>query len=318
MLQAVLWSLIGALIYAGLTMVISFIFCKKDEVKIRKKLLIIWGIVCFCTDFITMTLLLYSICTEQTIFAVAKLMWIPLLINFFILLTALCIAAFNEGYNYYNDSDDTCYQNGSCASTAILLGCSIIFTVISLVVEPVQNMVYVHDMKNVDITYAVSSDEVLAKVTLNIDNSVYGKDKYGVDDPEMIQVGEKSVAVYHIYSTAFNATDYIPGYAIQEKGKLPQIVSKRIYYDTSYAFGRDALRTVRRKYPTVVITGHKFDIDDEWNPYEVFAYREKRYSTDGKDYGLIILNLMDGTCEKYPVSENNIPTWVDFKTTYPR
>lgn len=60
----------------------------------------------------------------------------------------------------------------------------------------------------------------------------------------------------------------------------------------------------------------KFDIDNEYNPYEVFAYREKIFSSNGKDYGIVTLNLMDGTVNKY--TENKIPSWVDFKTTYPR
>ena len=174
-------------------------------------------------------------------------------------------------------------------------------------------------MSNTDVSYAVSSDEILAKVELKINNSDW-RDKYDVDSPEMRQVKGENIAVYHIKDklaqSAGSSTEYIPGFAIQKENELPQIVSKRIYFDTSYINKRDALRTVRRKYQTVVIGAHKFDIDDDYNPYEIFEYRENLFSTNGKDYGIIVLNLMDGTSEKYQVEE--IPDWVDFKTTYPR
>ncbi len=111
---------------------------------------------------------------------------------------------------------------------------------------------------------------------------------------------------------------YIPGYFIQEEGELPKLVQNRIYYVTSYVNGRDVLRTIRRKYPTVILGDHKFDIDDNWNPYEVYVYRESMYASNGEDYGLIILNLKDGTSQKYPISEGKIPSWVDFETNYPR
>ena len=136
----------------------------------------------------------------------------------------------------------------------------------------------------------------------------------------MRQVNGKNITVYKVENKVgnLNDTEYIPGYFIQEEGEIPKLISKRIYYDTSYVNKKDALRTIRRKYPTVILGDHKFDIDDNWNPYEVFVYRESMYSSNGEDYGLIILNLKDGTSEKYPVHEGKIPSWVDFETNYPR
>ena len=177
-------------------------------------------------------------------------------------------------------------------------------------------MIYAHDMSNVDVSYAVASDEVLAKMELKIDNN--WKDKYDIGTPEMRNVNGKNLAVYHIknLNDGIDAEEYIPGFAVQEENQIPQIITKRIYFDTSYMNKKDALRTVRRNYPTIVLGEHKFDIDDEYNPYEVFAYRAKIFSSNGKDYGIVTLNLMDGTVNKY--TENKIPSWVDFKTTYPR
>lgn len=95
-------------------------------------------------------------------------------------------------------------------------------------------------------------------------------------------------------------------------------ITKRIYFDPSYLNKKDALRTVRRAYPTVYIGGSKFDVDDDYNPYFVYEYRENFFYSNGDDYGLIILNMQDGTINKYTASFGDIPDWIDFETTYPR
>ena len=163
--------------------------------------------------------------------------------------------------------------------------------------------------------YAITSDEVLAKLELTIDNSNNFEKKYFVDSPEMRKVNGEDIAVYRIKNNS-EQNEYIPGYFIQRSGKLPEIVNKRIYFDTSVFDKRDSLTTIRRKYPTVIIGDHKFDLDDDYNPYEIFEYREHLFSSNGKDYGIIVLNLMDGTSEKYTVDK--IPAWIDFTTTYSR
>lgn len=183
---------------------------------------------------------------------------------------------------------------------------------------PQQNLVYIHDMENVDIAYTISSDEILAKMELKVDNSIYLREKYEIDTPEMRKVAGKDVAVYQIHDkTGVNGTEYIPGYAIKVADKLPEFVSKRMYFDTSYVYGRDALRRIRKEYPTLIIGSHKFDIDDDWNPYEIYEYREKFYTSNGEDdYGIITIDLRDGTCQRYKANE--VPDWVDFKTTEPK
>lgn len=301
MLNGLILSFIGAVIFTILTSGIGLVIHRSDYMDFDER--VKYWIASFIIDFVYMMLFLYCSCLEFTIFVVLRWMWPILIVDILIL---LCCG---------NDE----YELKSTFILAIVSG----IICLSVNLAPVQNLIFAHDMKNVDISYAVTSDEILANIDLRIDNSVYDRDKFSVESPNMHLVNGKYLAVYHIVAkqaskgNSSNAT-YIPGYAIQEKGKLPEIVPCRIYYDTSFVNSRDALRTIRRKYNTEVIGNYKFDIDDEGNPYEIFEYRENLYFSNGNDYGLIILNLNDGTSEKYPVSENQIPEWVDFETTYPR
>lgn len=304
MLGALILSFIGALVFAILPLVGSIIINKVRDKAINYS--IGWTLFSFIINFAGLLTYLYVNCIEQTPLTAIRWMWPALLVEAFIGIF------FVDMYSDYPEQ---------FVITCVLALISAIIC-FSTLFGPVQNMVYTHDMEKVDITYAVKSDEILAKVELSIDNASYEWDRYSVESPEMRQVNGEFIAVYHIIDNKADCgggnTEYIPGYGIQEKGELPKIISKRIYFDTSYVGKKDALRTIRRKYPTIVIGDHKFDIDDEWNPYEIFEYREKKYSTTGEDYGLIILNLMNGTCEKYPVAEGKIPSWVDYTTTYPR
>ena len=301
MLKILGLSFVGALICTIVTGGVGAI-ARRDWDDIFERLG--FTIVSFAIEFIGMGVFLYFSCKPLTLITVLMWMWPALIVN--LIISALIFCDSSEIYDY------ACY-----IILAVLSGIVCLASTFGIV----QNLIYIHDMSNTDVTYAVTSDEILAKVELTIDNSNW-RERYTVDSPEMRNVKGEDIAVYHIRDakaeTTQPNTEYIPGYAIQRKGELPLIINKRIYFDTSYSNKRDALRTVRRKYPTVIIGTHKFDIDDDWNPYEVYEYRENIFSTDGKDYGLIILNLMDGTSEKYPVAENQIPSWVDFTTTYPR
>lgn len=300
MLGVIFWSFIGALICMVIIVGIGFVKNRKnmDESKINTR--INWAIAIFIFEFFALLIIFYVSCSPQTLVTVIKWTWVPLIF----------IWVFNIAFSRKEECDT------EWIVTLIIAIISGTVCIVSLFV-PVQNLIYVRDMEDVDVTYAVSSDEVLAKVELKIDNSKFAEN-YAIESPEMRHVEGKDIALYHIKAKSGNTTEYIPGYAIQEENELPKIISKRIYFDTSYENKRDALRTVRRKYPTVILGDHKFDIDDNWNPYEIYEYRENLFYTNGKDYGIIILNLMDGTCEKYPAAENKIPAWVDFETTYPR
>lgn len=298
MLKILLLSFIGALICTGV-FIVCIVLSYRSWEEICKR--ISFFIFTFLLEFLWMSTFLYATCKPQTIFTVIMWMWPALIVSLIV----------------------ECIMDMTVADVKILIALTVIsvLSCVSTAFGPVQNLIYKQDMQNVDITYAVSSDEILAKVELTIDNSDF-RERYKIDSPEMRHVNGEDIAVYHISDAQAEgldgSTEYIPGYAIQKENELPQIVNKRIYFDTSYINSKDALRTIRRKYPTVIIGDHKFDIDDDGNPYEVYEYRENYFSTDGKDYGLIILNLMDGTCEKYSAAENEIPSWVDFETTYPR
>lgn len=301
MLGAILWSFVGALICTVMIVGIGFVRNRKDMGESEINTRINWAIAISIFEFFVLLIIFYFCCSPQNIVTVIRWTWIPLIIV-------------DVGYIMFDKKECTDTEANVTAIAAIISG----IVCISSLFAPVQNLIYVRDMEDVDVTYAVSSDELLAKVELKIDNSKFAEN-YNIASPEMRHVDGKNIAVYHIMNnTSDNETEYIPGYAIQEENELPKIISKRIYFDTSYGNKRDALRTVRRKYPTFIIGDHKFDIDDNWNPYEIYEYREHLFYTNGKDYGIIILNLMDGTCQKYPAAENKIPSWVDFETTYPR
>lgn len=240
----------------------------------------------------------YISCLEQTPLGIMRWLWPALIIPFMIVL----LSELEIEY----------------IISVLGLGVISLLFWVSGFFAPQQNLVYIHDMENVDIAYTISSDEILARMELKVDNSIYFRDKYEIDTPEMRRIAGKDVAVYPIRNKGGeNTTEYIPGYAIKEADKLPEFVSKRIYFDTSYVLGRDALRRIRKEYPTLIIGSHKFDIDDDWNPYEIYEYREKFYTSNGEDdYGIITIDLRDGTCQKYKAGE--VPDWVDFKTTQPK
>ena len=297
MLKILGLSIIGAIVCTGITGIVGAIV-RRNWYDINERLgFNLWS---FIIEFGWMSGFLYYSCKPLTLITSLMWMWPALLAN--IVISLFCDSSKKTDFVIH----------------FTLMAISVIACMASLF-GPVQNLIYVHDMSNTDVSYAVSSDEILAKVELKITDIAW-RDKYTVDSPEMRQVKGEDIAVYHIKDNneekGCGSTEYIPGFAVQKKDELPKIVSKRIYFDTSYINKRDALRTVRRKYQTVIIGAHKFDIDDDYNPYEIFEYRDDLFSTNGKDYGIIVLNLMDGTSEKYPVDE--IPSWVDFTTTYPR
>lgn len=273
------------------------------------------GITLFMLDFMWMAVFLYVSCSAQTFLTMAIWIWPALILHFIV--RGVQDAKNIEGY-----------------TIIILFAISLIMLIVSSIIKPVQNLIYVHDDKNIDVTYTISSDEILARLNVNIMDGTKLSQHYSVDSPEMRKIGGKDVAIYHIRDKNDGDTEYIPGYIIMEKNEKPKIISKRLYYDPSYYNGKDALRTVRREYPDIYIGEAKFDVDDEYNMYRVYEYREnflytdkekdgvsankkeKDISTEKKGYGLITINLHDGEVQKYP--EGEILDWIDFKTTEPR
>lgn len=274
---------------------------KNDKPYVKNR--IITGIVFFILDFFWMVILLYTSCKTETLLTMVMWSWPALLINLIFVLL------------FQN------YDEIEMVGLAILPVISGMLCIVSLF-GPVQKLIYVHDMENVEVAYTVSSDEILAKIDLSILNGAnYNtRDKYTIDEAEMRKIDGKDMTVYHIGNkdNTGNYSEYIPGFAVMEKGEMPKVISKRMYFDYSYINSKDALRTVRRKYPNIYIQDSKFDIDDKYIPYQIYAYRENLLYSNGKDYGVIILNLQDGTSERYQIGNEEFPDWLDFKTTYPR
>lgn len=289
--------------------IISIIVGKKSEDNDHVKKAIIIGSIMFFIEFLYMALVLYASCIAYTVLSVLTWSWPAYILHIIIVRIA-----------FYD-----CYLHPIEVITQIVLPVLSLIMLFILIFQPAQNLLYVHDMKNVDIAYSISSDEILAKVDISIQNGgkneYRGGDKYAITEGEMRHVSGKDLAVYRIYDngSAEDHSDYIPGYIIKESDKNPEIISKRIYYDPSYLNNRDALRTVRRAYPTTCIIGEpKFDINDQWDPYLVYQYRENfLFCSDNESYGVILLNMQNGNVEKY-AGNSALPSWVDFKTTAPR
>ncbi len=296
MLGVIGLSFVGALLFALLPTGIGFLISIIKKVRFKRD--VRYEIISFVVNFLCMVLILYVSCEPQTFIIVISWMWVPLLVLSLV-------------FDLFDDNFEKHYIKSTfiLAIITVLLFFSRFFIL-------TQNMIFVYDISEINMPYsAISIDEIkhnniVAKLCED-ENSAYR-----IGDPNIRKVNGDFVYIYRIGNNSFQ--NYIPGYVVYEMDEEPRFISKRINFDTSFFNSRDALRTVRREYPTVIIGEHKFDIDDDWNPYEVFVYRENLFYSNGKDYGLILLNLSDGTCEKYPVSENKIPEWVDFTSFEPK
>ena len=267
------------------------------------------GIVLFTVDFIGIAVFLYVSCYAQTFWTLTMWMWIPLVIN-------LVVRGFQKNLYEYE------------GKTIILLGgISLIALLMSFILKPAQNFIYIHE-EELNVTYNISADEILARLDLNIMESSEFNKHFAVVSPEMRKIGGKDTAIYHIINkNTTNTTEYIPGYIVMEKNGTPKFISKRLYYDSSYKNGKNSLRKVRREFPNVYIGKAKLDVDDEYNIYMLYEYREKFFyteikkdkvstneeTTENKTYGVIALNLNNGDVIKYP--EDEMQDWMDFKTT---
>lgn len=294
MLKILLLSFCGAFVCTLIAVVLPGV-----GVRNRKdwKLRIMYASFTFLLEFVWMILVLYTRCYPQTAWSVIMWMFIPLIISALV--------------GWYFNARMEMNLNMTLATISILF-------CLSKLVAPVQEIIYVHDMENVTIPYTISSEELLAKTELKMANNDK-EPSYYFSDPTMRKVDGKEIGVYKINARAM-ATEYIPGYVIQEDitdNKFNHI-NKRIYFDRTYFGKKDALRTIRRAYPTIILGEHQFDVDDDWNPYEVYVYRESFYTSNGKDYGVVVLNLKDGSVEKYPAVDKKTPKWLDFESTEPR
>lgn len=111
-----------------------------------------------------------------------------------------------------------------------------------------------------------------------------------------------------------NKSHGVPGYVkVNPVNSEAEYVAldKGMKYIPSAYFNYNLQRHVQFAYPTKIISGYHFEIDDEGNPFYICPTMKPRVGLfGGMDVnGAIICDPVDGKCEYYPVDE--IPAWVD-------
>lgn len=106
----------------------------------------------------------------------------------------------------------------------------------------------------------------------------------------------------------------IPGYVkVNPVNSEAEYVAldKGMKYVPSGYFNYNLQRHVQLSYPTKIISGYHFEIDDEGKPFYICPTMKPRVGLfGGMDVnGVIICNPVDGSCSYYSVRE--IPAWVD-------
>lgn len=88
-------------------------------------------------------------------------------------------------------------------------------------------------------------------------------------------------------------------------------LNEGIKISPSEYFGRDLMRYVRFRYPTAMIRGTYFEIDDNGTPYWICSVMDHRIGlfggTDIK--GAIVVNAVTGENTYYDIAD--VPTWID-------
>ena len=310
MLRLIITSGASALLYTALIDVLDIVFFKELEVE---RELVICNIILFLIRFAWTGLLMYLSCKPFTIVTALTWMWSAEIFMSFMIVMAVCIGIPIEEDKSKDKSKDKSEEFDFAVYT-IMATISVVVCIFGCF-APTQEMVNINNIAESKMVGSESVSSVLQQFKNTVGNN-YSSSRFSVENSGMRRINDEDVLVYHVSSQS--SEQYIPGYVIQKEGKLLEVIQKRIYFDESFYFGKDAKRAVRKKYQTEILGKHMFDIDDEYNPYEIFLYRENLLFSDGGDYGIIVLNLNDGTSEKYSESSGEIPEWVDFKSTYPR
>ncbi len=89
------------------------------------------------------------------------------------------------------------------------------------------------------------------------------------------------------------------------------IESEGMKYVPSAFFSEDALRYIRKAYPTLMLDNLHFETDESGKPYYVASVIEKTIGLFGGKTvsGCIVLDPVSGETEKYEVAD--IPKWID-------
>jgi len=111
-----------------------------------------------------------------------------------------------------------------------------------------------------------------------------------------------------------NRKNGIPGYVrvnpVNSNAEYVQLEHGMKYVPSAY-FNYNLMRHVQLKYPTKIITGYYFEVDDEGSPYYICPTVTSRIGLfGGMDVnGIIMCNPVDGKCQYYNIA--GIPSWVD-------
>lgn len=111
-----------------------------------------------------------------------------------------------------------------------------------------------------------------------------------------------------------NRNKGIPGYVkvnpVNSDAEYVELKQGLKYVPSAY-LNYNLQRHVQLKYPTKIISGYYFEVDDEGNPYYICPTISARIGLfGGMDVnGIIMCNPVDGKCKYYKI--NNIPSWVD-------
>lgn len=110
-----------------------------------------------------------------------------------------------------------------------------------------------------------------------------------------------------------NKHDGIKGYVTVDPVSMSAsfVKSDGMKYVPSAFFSENALRHIRSKYPTLMLSNLHFEINESGKPYYVASVIEKTIGLFGGTTvsGCIVLDPVSGETEKYDVAD--IPKWID-------
>ena len=111
-----------------------------------------------------------------------------------------------------------------------------------------------------------------------------------------------------------NRNSGVPGYVqvnpVNSEAKYVKLTKPMKYVPSAY-FNYNLQRHVQLTYPTKIISGYKFEVDDDGNPYYICPTMRARVGLFGgiDVNGVIICDPIDGECQYYAIGD--CPSWVD-------
>lgn len=111
-----------------------------------------------------------------------------------------------------------------------------------------------------------------------------------------------------------NRNSGVPGYVqvnpVNSEAKYVKLTKPMKYVPSAY-FNYNLQRHVQLTYPTKIISGYRFEVDDDGNPYYICPTMTARVGLFGgiDVNGVIICDPIDGECQYYAIGD--CPSWVD-------